>query len=166
MSRPFRPIDPFERGGPFGGAREIRFPRPPRRFWVGAGLIGVALLVFIFASPIIWFFTELQWYDALGFKDVFTTRLWLQTLLFVGSLALAFIYLAANVVIALRIRSGPGLRAVGIRRSSLRSAVGLIGLIGAGLIALILSGGAGSQWQTFALFQHASATGLTDPVLG
>jgi hypothetical protein len=110
MSRPFRPFDPFERGGPFEGAREIRFPRPPRRFWVGAGLFGVALLVFIFASPIIWFFTELQWYDALGFKDVFTTRLVLQTVLFVGSFSLAFVYMVANVIVALRIRSGPGLR--------------------------------------------------------
>jgi uncharacterized protein len=166
MTRRYRPFDPFERGGPFEAGREIRIPRPPRRFWFGVGLFGIAFLIFILASPIIWFFTELQWYDALGFRDVFTTRLVLQTVLFVGSLALAFIYLAANVIIALRIRSGPGLRAVGIRRSSLRSAVGLIGLIGAALIALILSGGAGTQWQTLALFQHASPTGITDPVLG
>src|ERR1700682_6439740 len=166
MTRRYRPFDPFERGGPFEGGREIRIPRPPRRFWFGAALFGLAFLVFVLASPIVWFFTEMQWYSGLGFRDVFTTRLWLQTLLFIGSLALAFIYLAANVLVALRIRSGPGLRAVGIRRSSVRSAIGLIGLIGAGLIALILSGGAGTQWQTLALFQHASPTGVTDPVLG
>jgi uncharacterized membrane protein (UPF0182 family) len=166
MTRRYRPFDPFERGGPFEAGREIRIPRPPRRFWFGAALFGLAFLIFILASPIVWFFTELQWYDALGFHDVFTTRLVLQTVLFVGSLALAFIFLAANVVIALRIRSGPGLRAVGIRRSSIRSAVGVIGLVGAAFIALILSGGAGTQWQTLALFQHASPTGITDPVLG
>ena len=166
MSRPFRPFDPFERGGPFAGAREIRFPRPPRRFWVGAGLIGVALLVFIFASPILWFFTELQWYDALGFKDVFTTRLVLQTVLFVGSFSIAFVYMVVNVVVALRIRSGSGLRAVGIRRSSIRSATGGIALAGAALVALILSGGAGTQWMNLALFQHATPTGVTEPVLG
>src|ERR1700681_4184221 len=166
MSRPFRPFDPFERGGPFEGAREIRIPRPPRRFWFGAALFGLAFLIFVLASPVIYFFTELQWYDALGFRDVFTTRLTLQTALFVGSLAIAFVYLAANVIVALRIRSGPGLRAVGISRSSIRSPVGVIGLIGAALIALVLSGGAGSQWQTLALYQHASNTGITDPVLG
>jgi uncharacterized membrane protein (UPF0182 family) len=166
MSRPFRPFDPFERGGPLQGGREIRIPRPPRRFWFGAALFGLAFLVFILASPIVWFFTELQWYDSLGFHDVFTTRLWLQTALFVGSLALAFIYLAINVLIALRIRSGPGLRSVGISRSSIRSPLGIIAVLGAGLIALILSGGAGTQWQTLALFQHASPTGITDPVLG
>jgi uncharacterized protein len=166
MSRPFRPFDPFERGGPLQGGREIRIPRPPRRFWFGAALFGLAFLVFILASPIVWFFTQLQWYDSLGFRDVFTTRLWLQTALFVASLALAFIYLAINVLIALRIRSGPGLRAVGISRSSIRSPLGIIAVLGAGLIALILSGGAGTQWQTLALFQHASPTGITDPVLG
>ncbi|HEY4889956.1 MAG TPA: UPF0182 family protein [Candidatus Dormibacteraeota bacterium] len=166
MTRRFRPFDPFERGGPLGGAREIRIPRPPRRFWFGAALIGLAFLVFILASPIVWFFTELQWYDSLGFHDVFTTRLWLQTVLFAGSLGLAFIYLAINVLIALRIRSGPGLRAVGISRSSVRSPIGIIALLGAALVALVLSGGAGTQWQTLALFQHASPTGITDPVLG
>jgi uncharacterized protein len=166
MTRRYRPFDPFERGGPFGAGREIRIPRPPRRFWFGVGLFGIAFLIFILASPIVWFFTEMQWYNALGFGAVFTTRLVLQTLLFVGSLALAFIYLAGNVLVALRIRSGPGLRAVGIQRSAIRSPIAVIGLIGAGVIALILSGGAGTQWQTLALFQHASNTGITDPVLG
>ena len=115
MTRRYRPFDPFERGGPFE-PREIRFPRPPRRFWIGAGLLGLAVLIFIFASPIVWFFTEIQWYDALGFKDVFTTRVFLQTALFIGSFTLALIYLVANVIIALRVRTGPSLRAVGIAR--------------------------------------------------
>jgi uncharacterized membrane protein (UPF0182 family) len=166
MTRRYRPFDPFERGGPFDAAREIRIPRPPRRFWIGAGLFGLAFLIFILASPIVWFFTESQWYDALGYKSVFTTRLLLETLLFAGSFVVALVYLVANVLIALRVRSGPGLRAVGIRRSSLRSASGGIGLVGAALIALILSGGAQAQWQSLALFQHASLSGVTEPVLG
>src|SRR6267378_3584354 len=165
MTRRYRPFDPFERGGPFE-PREIRFPRPPRRFWVGAGLFGLAVLIFFFASPIVWFFTEMQWYDALGFKDVFTTRVSLQVVLFVASFALALIYLAANVLIALRLRSGPSLRAVGIRRSSIRSGIGGAALGVSVLVALVLSGGAGTQWQSLALFQHAKATGITDPVLG
>src|SRR5207253_1236607 len=81
MTRRYRPFDPFERG-PFEPPRELRVPRPPRRFWIGVGLFGVAALI---ASAI---------------------------------------------------------------------------------IALILSGGAGTQWQVLALFQHASPTGVTDPVLG
>jgi uncharacterized membrane protein (UPF0182 family) len=166
MSRPYRPFDPFERGGPFEAARDIRIPRPPRRFWLGAALFGLAVVVFVFASPIVWFFTERQWYAALGYQDVFTTRLLLEAILFIASFAIAFFYLALNVVIALRVRSGPGLRAVGIRRAIIRSPTGGVALAAAALVALILSGGAGSQWQTLALFQHASPTGVTDPVLG
>lgn len=166
MTRRYRPFDPFERGGPFEAGREIRIPRPPRRFWFAVALFVLAVLIFILASPIVWFFTELQWYSALGYGDVFTTRLSLQTVLVVGSLVLSFLYLAANVIVALRLRSGPGLRAVGIRRSNLRSGIAVVGLIGSALIALILSGGAGTQWTTLALFEHATPTGVTDPVLG
>src|SRR5260370_3073844 len=165
MTRRYRPFDPFERGGPFE-AREIRIPRPPRRFWVGLGLFGLALLIFFIASPIVWFFTELQWYDSLGFKDVFTTRFSLQVALLTGGFALAFIYLVVNVIIALRVRAGPSLRSVGIRRSSIRGATAGAALGGAALVALVLSGGAGTQWQNLAMFQHARPTGITDPVLG
>jgi uncharacterized membrane protein (UPF0182 family) len=166
MTRRYRPFDPFERGGPFEGAREIQMPRPPRRFWIGAALVGVAILIFFFSSPIVWYLTERQWYDSLGFLDVFTTKLWLQVVLAGGSLLISFAYLAINVLIALRIRSGPALRAVGIQRPNIRSATGVLGLIGAALISLILSGGAGTQWSNLALYLHASPTGITEPVLG
>jgi len=42
----------------------------------------------------------------------------------------------------------------------------VVSLVGAVLIALLLSGGASGQWQALALFQHATPTGITDPVLG
>ena len=165
MTRRYRPFDPFERGGPFD-AREIRLPRLPRRFWFGAGLFGLALLIILVATPIVWFFTELQWYDSLGLKDVFLTRFSLGASLVIGAFLIAFLYLIANVLIALRVRSGPSLRAVGIRRSSFRNITGGAALVGAALVALVLSGGAGTQWQNLALFQHAKPTGITDPVLG
>ena len=124
------------------------------------------MLVLLFASPIIWIFTEREWFAALGYQDVFTTQLTLQAVLVVGSFAISFLYIAANLVIALRLRSGPALRAVGIQRSALRSPIAGISFAAAFLVALILSGGAYTQWTSLALFQHASPTGLTDPVLG
>ena len=166
MSRRYRPFDPFERGGAFEGAREIRFPRPPRRFWVGVSLFVLAFLIFIFASPIVWFITERQWFSALGYLDVFSTQWSLQFFLFAGSFVIAFLYLAVNVVIALRVRSGPALRAVGISRAVVRTPIGRIALGAAALVALVLSGGAGSQWQTLALFLHSTPTGITEKVLG
>src|SRR2546423_8195328 len=153
MSRRYRPFDPFERE-PFQGPREIRFPQPPRRVWIGGALFLAAIMIFIFASPIVSVITELQWYDALGLKSVYTTRLGMQGGLFVGSLLLSFLYLAGNVVVALRVRTGPGLRAVGIRRAIVRSAAGAVGLSAAALIALILSGGAGTHCQSLAVYQQ------------
>ena len=166
MSRRYRPFDPFERGGPFEPGREIRMPQVPRRFWGGLAFFVLAVLVFIAASPIVSFITELQWYDSLGYRDVYTTRVGLQAIITLGSFFLAFAWLAINVAVALRVRAGTALRAVGIRRSVFRSTAGWIGLASAAVIALILSGGAYTQWQTLALFLHASPTGTVDPVLG
>lgn len=168
MSRRYRPFDPFERGpfDPGGPGREIRMPRIPQRFWAAVALFALAVLVFIATSPIVGFITELQWYDALGFKDVYQTRVWLEWSITIVSFVLSFAYLAVNAAIALRIRSGGALRAVGIQRSALRTTAGTVSLIASFLIALILSAGAFSQWQTWALFLHSTPTGTTDPVLG
>ena len=138
----------------------------PRRFWVAVALFALAVLVFIATSPIVAFIAELQWYDALGFRDVYQTRVWLEWSITVASFIVAFAYLAINSAIALRIRSGGALRAVGIRRSALRTTAGTVSLIAAFLIAVILSAGAFSQWQTWALFLHSTPTGTTDPILG
>src|SRR5438445_468281 len=166
MSRRYRPFDPFERGGPFDVGREIRMPQIPRRFWGGVALFALAVLVFIIASPIVSFSTELQWYDALGFRDVYTTRLTLEWSLAIGATVIAFAYLGVNVAIALRIRAGGALRAVGIERPTLRGPAGWISIGVAAIIALILGAGAFSQWQQLALFMHSTPVGATDPVLG
>src|SRR2546423_3417646 len=166
MSRRYRPFDPFERGGPCDAGREIRLPQIPRRFWGGVALFSLAILVFIAASPIVSFITELQWYDSLGYRDVYTTRLGLEWSLFAGGFLLAFAYLMVNVAIALRARSGAALRAVGIRRTVFRGPAGWISLATAAIISVILGAGAFSQWQALALYLHATPTGTTDPVLG
>src|SRR5256886_9292848 len=166
MSRRYRPFDPFERGGPLDARSEFRMPQVPRRFWGGVAFFALAVLIFIAASPIVSFITELQWYDSLGYRDVYTTRVGLQAAITIGSFLLAFVWLAINVVVALRVRSGGALRAVGIRRSALRTTAGWVSLAGAAVIALILSGGAYTQWQSLALYLHAAPAGTVDPVLG
>jgi uncharacterized membrane protein (UPF0182 family) len=165
MSRRYRPFDPFDRG-PEVPRPEIHIPRPPRRFWVGLGFFGVALLIFFLAGPVVGFITEIQWYQALGIQDVYLTRIGIEWWLFIGSLVVSFLLAAANVLIALRLRTGPGLRTIGIRRSYLRSGAAAAGLIASALLALILAGGAWSQWQTVALFLHYTPTGRSDPVFG
>src|SRR5438128_1507429 len=161
MSRRYRPFDPFERGGPFDVGREIRMPQIPRRFWGGVALFALAVLVFIIASPIVSFITELQWYDALGFCDVYTTRLTLEWSLAIGATVIAFAYLGVNVAIALRIRACGALRAVGIERPTLRGPAGAISISVAAIIGLILAAGAWQLSPQSPLFLDLTAVGGT-----
>lgn len=164
MSRRYPPFDPFERS-PFQG-QEIRIPRPPRRFWVGVGLIAAAFLLLLLASPVLNFVTDLQWFDALGFRDTYLTRLRLQGELFGASFLVAFAAAAANLAFALRSRRGGALRRVGIRRRWYRGSAGATAVGVALLIGLILSAGATARWQDLVLFVNASPTGTTDPQYG
>src|SRR5207245_10983048 len=107
MSRRYRPFDPFERGGPFDAGREIRLPQIPRRFWGGVALFSLAILVFIAASPIVSFITELQWYDSLGYPDVYTTPLGLEWSSFRAGCLLPRAYLLVDLASARRARPGP-----------------------------------------------------------
>src|SRR5205807_6075503 len=84
--------------------------------------------------------------------------------LFFGSLILSFLFGAFNVAVALRVRGGPALRAVGIKRRTLWSGAGAVGLSSAAVISLIISGGVGSRWNELALFMHRTDTGVREPV--
>jgi uncharacterized membrane protein (UPF0182 family) len=159
------PFDPFDQP-PFGGFREVQIPRPPRRFWFGLGFIGAALLVILLAQPIVSFLTDVQWFDALGMKSIYLTRVSIELWLFFGSLLVALLFGIGNVAVALRIRSGRALRAVGVRQRTLWTGPGALGVGAAVLIALILSAGVTSRWQELALYLHYSATGVREPVYG
>jgi uncharacterized protein len=159
------PFDPFDQP-PFGGFREVQIPRPPRRFWFGLGFIGAALLVILLAQPIVSFLTDIQWFDALGMKSIYLTRVSIELWLFFGSLLVALLFGIGNVAVALRIRSGRALRAVGVRQRTLWTGPGALGVGAAVLIALILSAGVTSRWQELALYLHYSSTGVREPVYG
>src|SRR2546423_12613894 len=124
MSRRYRPFDPFERGGPFEPGREIRLPRVPQRFWAALALFVLAVLVFIATSPIIGFITEVEWYDALGLRNVYTTRLWLQWAVTIVSFLVAFADLGRQASIAPPRRSRPAPPAACLPPSGLPSPAG------------------------------------------
>ncbi|HEY4026570.1 MAG TPA: UPF0182 family protein [Candidatus Dormibacteraeota bacterium] len=159
------PFDPFDQP-PFGGLREVQLPRPPRRFWIGLGFIGAALLVVLLTQPVVGLLTEVQWYDALGIKGVYLTRVWLELLVFFGSLIISVLFGALNVAVTLRVRSGSALRALGVRRRTLWSAAGAAGVGAVVVLSLILSGSMVSRWQDLALYLHPVSTGVKEPVYG
>jgi uncharacterized membrane protein (UPF0182 family) len=168
MSRYTRgPFDPLE-GSPFDVFPEI-LTRPPRRVWVGLGFIAAALAVVLVVAPLVGFITENEWYDALGIGDVYRTRIAYEALLFFLAFGISFGFGAANVWIALRLRSGAPLRAVGIRRRPLRTLAGAAGLTAGALIAVVAAAGARTRWSDLALFLHSTShtsTGVTEPLYG
>src|SRR5260370_18096438 len=100
--------------------REIR-GRPSRRVWVGLGFIGAALAVLLVTSPLVGFITENEWYNALGIGSVYRTRIAYEAWLFFLTFGISFGFAAANVLTALRQRSGASRLAVGIRGRVLRT---------------------------------------------
>ena len=145
---------------------EVRLPAPPRGFWLWVVLVAIALVILFVATPLITFYTELQWFQALGLRNVYTTRLGLQFSLFFGSLLVAFVFATANVAVALQLRAASALRTIGIRRRILRTRAGVIGLAVSALVALAVSLGAGAQWQQLALYLNGTTTGVQEPVFG
>src|ERR1700716_823824 len=120
---------------PFERFRDVRL-RWPRRVWIGVGFIAAALVVVLITSPLVGFITENEWYNALGIGSVYRTRIAYEAWLFVLTFAISFGFAAANVLTALRQRSGASLLAVGIRRRVLRTPLGAAGLAAGALIAL------------------------------
>jgi uncharacterized membrane protein (UPF0182 family) len=164
VSRP--PFEPFE-PRPFEGFRDIRIPRPPRRFWIGLGFVGAALVVIFVTQPLIGFITENQWFAALGLQSVYLTRVALQAVLFFGGLALALVVAIGNVLIALRVRQRGGvLRAVGIKQRLVRTPLGAAGLATAVFLGLVFGLAARSNWQQLVLFLHYTPGPAVEPVYG
>ena len=159
---PFGPFEPFERSRE--GLPEFRIRPPSRRVWVGLGLIGLALLLVLLAQPVIGFWTELLWYQGLGLGGVYLTRVGLEWELFGAALLVGLLVTVGNVVLALRLRAGPVLRTIGIRRRQLTTGAGVAGLGASALVSLLLATGASRQWQTWALFLHGQPSGLREPV--
>lgn len=142
---------------------DFHIPRPPRRVWIGLGLVAAAILVVIVASPLVTFYTDLAWYRALGLDSVYLTRLRLQTELFVGSLLLSFAYLYVNGRLATGSTAPRALRAVGVGGPGAR-VQRIVAGIAAAVLAFFFSIGAGASWQTLALFVGGSNAGVSDPV--
>lgn len=145
---------------------DIQLPRLPRRFGRLLAIIGVLILVFFVIGPVVNIWSELLWFQALGLKGVYLTRLGFQLGLFLAAFLLSFAFLAGCWLIALRLRDARSFGVVGIRRRTLRSLPGLAALAGAGVVAVVAGLGLASQWQAAALFWNGPLTHRSDPLFG
>ncbi|MGH7883867.1 MAG: UPF0182 family protein, partial [Candidatus Dormibacteraceae bacterium] len=165
-SRPPRnPFEAFGAGGPtLPDMSELRIPRPPRRFWFGLALIGLAVVVIFLGAPVVGAITDYQWFAALGYGSVYATRFYLQLLLFFGGLGIALAFALVNVGLAVRARGRAALRRVGISQPGLPGGPGVIALIVSVLLAISLAFAARGSWQHLLLFSHPVMGGIREPV--
>lgn len=115
-------------------------------------------------------YTDLLWFDQLGFKSVFTTQVFAQVLAFAAGAAIAGAVVWASVWVAVRTRpiyarsfEGGNAEAFRLLAEQLRK----LAQVALPVLAAIVAGiAAASQWQTFAVFANHTYTGTTDAQFG
>ncbi|MDQ3450611.1 MAG: UPF0182 family protein, partial [Actinomycetota bacterium] len=131
-------------------------------------VLGAIVIVFgMFAD----FFTELLWFRSVGAESVFTTRLVTQIVLFVVAGLLVGAIVAANALLAYRLR--PAYRIATEEQQSLdryrdlleprmRLVVIVLGLVVGAFVGTTASG----RWETFLTWRSATPFGAVDPQFG
>jgi hypothetical protein len=160
-----------DNGGDDGGGRGI----PPvagaevpwRRWLTIGGIFVVILLVLGVLGGAVTLITDVMWYDALGRRDVFATRLWAQVALFAAGFTAMLLLALGSMWLARRISPEAPLRRLGgIELPDASRAIA----IGLAVVAVLLALGSGAawsgNWETVLLFANGQPWGSQDPTLG
>jgi hypothetical protein len=155
-----------DRPTPFPGRRGDGPPNV-RRWVIIGGLVVLAFILFGFLGGIVNLVTDLMWYDALGARDVLTTRLWAQLGLF-GIGFVAFLVPALlSIWLARRIAPQVPVRRIGEFEIPDASRVVTAILVGVVVLLALISGGAWSgAWETVLLWANGADFGTNDPYFG
>jgi uncharacterized membrane protein (UPF0182 family) len=158
-------------GGNGGGppvARPVFGNDVPWRRWLfigGAFLVLVILLGLL--GGVVNLITDLMWYEALGRRDVLTTRLWSQVALLAIGVVAMLVPALASIWLAGRISPQAPVRQLGGMELPDASRVIGIGLTAVAVLLALGSGAAWSgSWETVLLFLNGGSWGREDPTLG
>ncbi len=167
--------------GPLGPPPiNFRFPERSgglRRFgrWLPlAGIIAGLLVLYIVASIGKDLYADLLWFDSVGYRSIYTTRLTARIWLFFAGAGAFLALIAANIFAARRLAPSADdpdfevteeLREVFEElQSPAVQRVALAGmLIVAGLVSLIFGSAASGRWEDVLLARHTQAFGVQDP---
>jgi uncharacterized protein len=159
----FENIEPlFPRGRPpnFGNFTPSRGTR--RLIYV---VLFVLVLLFV-VRPAVGFYTDLLWFQALGYQALYLTRVEYQGWILVGSFLVAFLALSASSGFAVRQVGFSGLSAIGVRRRFLGAAAGRLVLAASAFVALIMASIAAGSWEIVARAINGVSFNRTDPLFG
>ena len=152
-------------------------PYPPDQIAIDPGAIGsllkwalavVGLIVlfgvFSFGRGL---YTDLLWYDSLGFRGVFVTITVTRVILFAVGSALAALALGASVRIAYAKSAGAVRLPIPPEAAdSLTRAVAVAAAAATVILGVIFGSTLSGNWETFLRFTNAESFGTTDPVFG
>jgi hypothetical protein len=154
----------------------VRDGRPPlpglsRRAKVTIGVVVGVIVLFMLLGTVVDLWTEVLWYQEVGFIEVFQLRLLTRFGLFlVIGLGMALI-VGANLWLAYRLRPllrphSPEQVSLERYRMALTPRIGLWISLLAGLIGLFAGLTAQGRWEEWLLFRNGGDFGYTDPELG
>ncbi|SDO62478.1 hypothetical protein SAMN04489867_0180 [Pedococcus dokdonensis] len=132
----------------------------------------IVLVVLGFAvSLLASLWTEVLWFDSVGYRQVFTTELFTKVLLFVVGFVITAAVVASSLVIGYRTR--PIYAPVTAQQQNLdqyREAIEPLRKIAIfaipGILGLLAGTGAAGQWQTYLLWRNGVSFGTKDPQFG
>ena len=140
---------------------------PWRRWVLIGGFIVVAVIVLGLLGGVVNLITDIMWYDALGRRDVFQTRLWAQIALFAIGFAAMLVPILLSVWLARRIAPQAPVRRLGDWEMPDVSRLIGLALVGVAVLLALGSGAAwAGAWETTLLFLNGGSWGVTDPTLG
>ncbi|WP_370626369.1 UPF0182 family protein [Austwickia sp. TVS 96-490-7B] len=159
-------------GGPgsFGGFGAGR-PAPKRGRSPLAITVAVVVAVCVLATLGAFVWTEVLWFDSVGYTSVFWIQIGVQALLFVVGALLTGVVIASSIAIGYRRRPiyAPTTQAQQAldRYRTMLDPVRRVALVVVPSVLGFFAGlAAASQWQTLLLFMNGTSFGRTDPTFG
>jgi len=133
------------------------------------GCITAVSLLFVFL--VLWWlrtvYTDLLWYDELGYQGVFTKILVTKIWLFVGGTAVTAAALIVNFYFTFRFSRGPSTLPVTEETMRLLRALLVVAVVITVLTAAPVFGSAAAgRWEVFLLFLHKVSFGVSDAEFG
>src|SRR5215475_8397536 len=146
-------------------------PRIGRRGKVAIAVIGVTLILLIFAGQIVDLWTDYLWFGEVQYTAVFTGLLRTKILLFF-LFGIGFGgFVAGNMYVAFRVRpllraNSPEQQALERYRMVLSPRLGLWTILIGGLVGLFAGFSGSGHWQQWMLFRNGESFGIKDPQFG
>jgi len=143
----------------------------PARPRLLAPVVVVVFVLLIVGGVVVSLYTDLLWFREVGFSQVFSTVLRTKLLLFVLFGALMAALVGANITVAYKVR--PPFRPMSLEQQNLeRYRVAVepyllpVLLVASSVFGLFAGLSAGSRWQTWLLWRHATSFGQKDAQFG